>query len=425
MRIPIALAIYVSLSTMSFADTTSGGGEIASEWRKVYDAGFNASQHHNYDQALTLYKNTWETAANDEERGAVATDISHVYRHLGRVKEAAQWFERARQAWVGNPDHGFVLAASAANLADSFRNAGEYDNAERILREALAFRLIDANAKTLVRNNLADLLREEGRGLEAEPLFQETLSSPAISPQSRANALIGLADIARHDGAWQSSMERWNEALEITRRENDPKSEAIALRGLAMTWLSSGSAARAEPLLRRSLQMLESAQDTPPEQIASVRSSLGELYRAENKLALAEDEWSRALQIDRKALGEEHPQVAWLLEMLSDVFSARGEFSLARDYATRASQMMRGSFGENSLPVAAALTNRALVEVRASDFNAAAQDYEQAIGIARTHPESRSMQAAMIKRYSDLLKVMHRGREARELDLEARSFRLR
>ena len=142
---------------------------------------------------------------------------------------------------------------------------------------------------------------------------------------------------------------------------------------------------------------------------------MAELYRSENKLALAEGEWSRALQIDRTVLGEAHPQVAILMEMLSDVYSARGEFGLAREYATRASEAMSGSFGENSMPVAAALTNRAFVEERAGDLDAAAKDYERAIGIARAHPEHRSLQTAMIQRYAGLLKTMHRSREAKAL----------
>jgi hypothetical protein len=119
------------------------------------------------------------------------------------------------------------------------------------------------------------------------------------------------------------------------------------------------------------------------------------------------------------------------MEMLADVYSARGEHGLARDYATRASEMMSGSFGENSMPVATALTNRAMVEQRASDLNAAAKDYERAISIVRVHPEQSPLQATIEQRYAGLLKSMHRSREAKAMldiqrgDPQVRSFRLR
>jgi tetratricopeptide (TPR) repeat protein len=167
---------------------------------------------------------------------------------------------------------------------------------------------------------------------------------------------------------------------------------------------------------------MENAPDMPPEQLASAHSGLGELYRSENKLALAEGEWSRALQIDRTALGDSHPQVAVLMELLADVYSARGEFPLAREYAGRAADTMRSSFGENSMPVAAALMNRAAVEKNASALDAAAKDYERAVDIARAHPEYRSFHAVLIQRYAQLLKAMHRSQEARALAVEAHSF---
>jgi tetratricopeptide (TPR) repeat protein len=292
-----------------------------------------------------------------------------------------------------------------SRLADVYRTSGDYAGAERVLREGAG----------MLRNNLADLLREEGRSTEARALFEESVRESSDSWRRRVGALIGLADIDRQQGNWEASVDQWNEALEICRREHDEQSEAIALEGLGVTWLQSGTAVRAESLLRRSLRMMENNPDMPPEEVATAHSGLAELYRSENKLALAEDEWSRAIQIDRGVLGEAHPQVAVLMAKLAEVYSVRGEFGLAREYAARASRTMRDTFGEDSMPVATALTNQAAVEQRAGDFDAAARDYESAIRIARGHPEHRALQAVMIQRYAGLLKAMHRQREAKAL----------
>lgn len=306
-------------------------------------------------------------------------------------------------------------AAVISNLAEFSRTAGDYAGAERILREGTGNPSLDAELKGLLRNSLADLLREEGRSMEARALFEESARADAHFWKLRVGALIGLADIDRQQGNWEASIEQWNDALEICRREHDELSEAIALEGLGNTWLQSGAGSRAEPLLRRSLRTMENMADAPPEEVARAHSGLAEFYRSENKLALAEDEWARALQIDRGLLGDAHPQVAVLMARLADVYSLRGEFRLAHEYGSRALETMRGVFGENSMPAATAFANQAAVEERAGDFDAAAKDYESAIRIARGHPEHREMQAVMTRRYAGLLKAMHRPREAKAL----------
>lgn len=318
---------------------------------------------------------------------------------------------------------------ASVDLASHYRTTGDYAASEKLLRELMSTPPGDPRLAALVRNDLADLLREEGRDIEAEPLFLQTLDAPGISVRERAAALIGLADIDRQHGRWSCSIDRWNAALDITRQEQDSRAEAVVLRGLGMTWLESGSPARGEPLLRRALKMIEDDTEIAPEMVAGVRSALGELYRAENKPALAENEWTRALQMDRAALGEVHPQVAWLMEMLSDIYSVRGEYTLGRDYAARAAETMRVSFGDDSMPVACALANRALIAQRAGDTNAAIEDYEQAIRISREHPEHADLGSLLLHRYAELLKTVHRGREAKALlasgDAVVRSFALK
>jgi tetratricopeptide (TPR) repeat protein len=428
MRTPVVFAFYVSLAAACLANTPEAESKTAPEWRKTYEAGLEASRLQHYDEALSLFQNNWDHVQSDEERGVVSLALGQIYRHLGRPKDAAQWFDRALHVWSAesmhhDPRQSLMAAVSAVDLADTLRDTGDYDRAERILRQALAAPAADEAPKAMVRNSLADLLREEGRDAEAEPIFNENLKDPSSSPHDRAGALIGIADIERQRHAWDASVEHWSQALEINRRAGDSRSEAIALRGLALTWLDSGSPARAKPLLKRSAQIMERLPDASPEQLASTLSGLGELYRSENKLTLAENEWSKALQLDRRELGEVHPQVAWLMEMLSDVISARGEFGLARDYATRAAETMAAVFGPDSMPLAAALTNRALIEERATHFDEAAQDYQRAIGIARAHASNRALYAAMLQRYAGFLKAAHRGREAKAIAIEARSFR--
>jgi tetratricopeptide (TPR) repeat protein len=426
MRTPIALAIYVSVVTViSPVDSFAEGPVSVGKWTTVYDAAMAANHRHNYEESLGLFQQSWEISRTAEERGISAIGLGRTYHLLDRAREAREWLDRARQAFSADSRLGYRLAVTTADLADLHRDTGDYPEAERLLREALASPAYDTESKGLLRNNLADLLRELGRSAEAQPLFKESIGLRVVSWKVRIGALIGLAEIDRQNGDWEASVKQWDEALDVCRRERREGEEAVALRGLGLTWLDAGEPARAEPLLRRSLWIMENNPDMPPEQIASAHSGMAEFYRAEKKLALAENEWSQALRIDRSALGDAHPQVAILMEMLADVYSARGEFGLAREYATQASALMSSSFGEKSMPVAAALANRATVEERAGDREAAANAYERAIDIARVHPECRSFQVVVIQRYAGLLKAMHRPREAKALNIEARSFQAR
>lgn len=226
---------------------------------------------------------------------------------------------------------------------------------------------------------------------------------------------MGLADIDRQQSAWASSISQWNEALESARREKDEPAEAVILRGLGQTWLQSGSPARAEPLLKKSLWIMDANPDMPSEEVAASHAAMAELYRAENKLALAENEWTRALGLEQPLLGENHPQVAILMEMLADVYSARGQFTRARDYAAKAADTMSRAFGEGSMAVAAALTNEAGVEQRAGSLDSAVMHFERAVSIVRAHPESNAVGVVMIERYAALLKAMHRSEQAKEV----------
>ena len=201
----------------------------------------------------------------------------------------------AQQANRADRTERIAFTNRQIRLVDSYRDSGDYQAAERVLREWLGSEPVGSVSRLMVQNTLADLLREEGREAEARRLFSQIVDAPGVPPPLRLSALIGLADADLLRGDWKASVEEGNMALEIARGEGDEQSEGIVLRGLGRAWLKAGSAARAEPLLRRSLSKLENDAAAPPLQVSESLGALAEYYRAGNKLALAEDAWSRAL----------------------------------------------------------------------------------------------------------------------------------
>lgn len=56
-------------------------------------------------------------------------------------------------------------------------------------------------------------------------------------------------------------------------------------------------------------------------------------------------------------------------------------------------------------------------------YERAAKEYEQDLAITRKLPEGRVTSGTIMQRYAGILKVIHRGREAKALMAEAKTFR--
>ena len=146
MRTLIALGVYVSLATGSFAGVPNG---TVQEWKTIYEAGLSASRFQKYEEALNYFEQSWEASSTLDQRGASATHLGQTYRRLGRIKEARQWLERAKEAWAADSGRGYSLAVTDTHLSDLYRAIGDYAGAERLLREALVLRSCDTESKAL------------------------------------------------------------------------------------------------------------------------------------------------------------------------------------------------------------------------------------------------------------------------------------
>ena len=182
-----------------------------------------------------------------------------------------------------------------------------------------------------------------------------------------------------------------------------------------MLWLSTGNLARAEPLFRRAVVIMENNPAASSQDLATALFTMGQLYRAQDKFALAQDVWLKALRLERTVLAEPHPQLATLMQMLAEVYAKSGDHTRAMDYATNGVNSMRSLFGEKALPTAVALANRATVEQECGEPGAAVKDYERAFSITRAVSPNSELHKTLIERYSGLLKTLHRNREAKEI----------
>lgn len=421
MRALAALTLFVSLTTAGLGQEASGQPS-ASDWKAINHAGLQASREHRHEEALTLFRQAETLAEDDIEQALSVTDIGLALHNMGRDAEALQPLERSRILLKNSGADQSNLVKTDGVLAGILRDKGDYGRAETCLKEALASLDGQMPDTAYLQTELADLLREQGRHSESMKLFQATLTLPGVTPHQRLQALLGVADVDCSLGELDASIRMWNEGMDLARQEHDAKSEGIALRGLAQTWMTAGSATRAEPLLRKSLSVLKATPEQSALGVAGTYIALGELYSMQGKFTLAEDSYEKALELSRSVIGENHPQIAHLMERLAGIYAREGQIDMARDLSQRAFGMMQSIFGKDTLPVAGALASRGYVEVLARDLKSAAANYQQAAQISKLYPEDPKLQLFFLEHYRDVLKAMHRDREATELTSEVRNL---
>lgn len=312
----------------------------------------------------------------------------------------------------------FGLHAAEADEVSSFtlaakdRRAGDYQSAERVLREGLASQGISRTTRVALTVSLADLLREEARMNEASALLEEASRMDGLTAGARINVLVERAQMDLDLRLWAESRALWKEIGEIGGREGSPL-EADVDGGLGESWMAEGNLARAEPLLRRSLQLYRSAPRPSPLHVATALASMARLYLAEDKLALADEAVSEAIAKDEVGLSATHPQVALLRELRSVILSRHGDTDEARAELQQARVIMASHFGSDSVEVAVVYAGLGDVEMRAHQAEPAAAEYGNALRVLReAGMESSEPGAAVMARYSAAVKVANRANTA-------------
>lgn len=208
--------------------------------------------------------------------------------------------------------------------------------------------------------------------IEAREYFEAALQLEGASWQAHFGAVMGLADIDRREEAWQESISKWNEAIGIARTHANAIYESFAIRGLGETWFDRGDMSRAEPLLKRSLALVDNRSDLP--------------------------------------------------ECLAELWSWNGDTERARDYSRQVTTIMASHFAAESPALASALVSEAIVEQRANRLEDAAGLYAKAFNIVQATRPSSSLSQAVAPLYAGVLSQLHRGRGRSKLWPKRQSF---
>jgi tetratricopeptide (TPR) repeat protein len=348
----------------------------ASELSAKLDLARAAMQARDYGQAAQLFGDSVPLAASDAERVDALALYGLALNRAGRNREAKPVLEQALAA-------GARGQTAAAALAAVYRETGDYGGAERVLLAAIRNISAGGADRAALLVNLADLLREEARWNEAGRLLNNAEALPDLPYATRLSILVERAELRRELQQWRESVADWTEVGRIAEREHSQALEEVYTGGLGETWLASGDTARAEPLLRRSLDLLRKDPASSSPQIAMALALTASVYLAQNKLALADDALAEAISRDELCLGPEHPQMAMLLELRASILSRRGDANAAREDLGRARSIMTAHFGAESAAVAGVDAALGDVEERARRPELAAAAYASALTLLR------------------------------------------
>ena len=165
----------------------------------------------------------------------------------------------------------------------------------------------------------------------------------------------------------------------------------LTLNVIGATYLSGGDYARAEPLLKRGLDIRERILGRSHPHVAVSLNNLSMLHSAQGRYAEAEPLLKRAVEIWERSLGPWHPHVAASLNNLAMLYSAQGKYIQAEAFLKRALDVRdAGSLGTT-------LENMSRLYTKLGRVNEA-QEYAQQAAKARALHTSGGEQSQYVTR---------------------------
>ena len=295
-------------------------------------------------------------ADQPEIRAAVEYTIGSTYRDLGEYDRAESLLRAAletRQRLVTNPQADVATSLNA--LGELLYYQGDFDAAEASWQEALEIRHALFGER---HPDVAELLNSLGIAYQsradyeaAEGMYRQALEIRRTlfgdEHGEVANTLNNLAIVRGLQGGYATAAAMHREALAIKRMVlgDDHPDVISSLNNLALTLTRLGDYAAAEPLVREALERWRESLGAQHPRVAAALSNLAALLRNQGDDEAAEPLFREALAMRRTLMGE-HRDVAANLTDLSALLTDKGEYATAEAYLREALAMQRRLYGE-------------------------------------------------------------------------------
>jgi serine/threonine protein kinase/Flp pilus assembly protein TadD len=244
-------------------------------------------------------------------------------------------------------------------------NRGMYEQAERLLNEALALRQEHDLGSRGVADTLAALAGltaelghpEEGLDHAARALALRRQALPSGHPDIMAS-LRQLGKLTGEAGRHGEALEYLREVTELHRRSGSDEELAADLLALSQVMYFAGDLKEAEATIRECIDLLTRI-NAPAADRASALNTLGATLWKGWRLVEAQAPYRQALELYRAAYGDEHARTAVAYNNLANLLIWLGDGAEASTLMERAVAINRAAYGESHPTVGINLSNLA------------------------------------------------------------------
>jgi tetratricopeptide (TPR) repeat protein len=243
-----------------------------------FDVGQAALYRRDYKKASQAFS---ESARENKEKEADSYNfLGQSLFWQGKYLESATAYQNSLHL---RPHDTAVLSL----LAMSLKYAGDYTDAELLLRELLAFQQANLQANNPLlgdsKANLAMLLTDIGRYAEAEPLFRDALAihrKPGARNANVARDLNNFASLLGLTGDYAAAEQAYRTGLDIDEEELGINNPIIAydLNDLGVVYMDMGDYECAEPLFDQARSIAQDALGPDHPLVATILENLAGLY---------------------------------------------------------------------------------------------------------------------------------------------------
>ena len=305
-------------------------------------------------------------------------------RGVSLVDALKQSEKQVHGSFLGQP---LVEADVLETIGRTYYGLGQYAEAERLLRSALATRVAaegrgtDRVADTLT--TLGYTLQVERNADESAKLLREALAIRVqLHGRDSGPAAATMNELARtlvNKGDYPEAEKLATEGLKIRERVFGPESREVAesLRTLGSLYTEQEDWKRASEASSRQAAILRQLQDDGP----SLGAALNDLAVDQTQLGdyeAAEKTFAQSLAISSRVFGEDHPEYASTLENLGNIWYRRGEYARVAEQLEKVLAIRRRALGDDAEPVARTTANLASVYASSGNDPAALPKFREA-----------------------------------------------
>jgi tetratricopeptide (TPR) repeat protein len=202
-------------------------------------------------------------------------------------------------------------------------------------------------------------------------------------------------------------------AYSIAWNANDKRYAGLALSSLGVALIKQGQDARAEPVLRRGILLIDEAEGKGSMDAAMIGNSLVGALTRQHEFSRAEKELAWVLPVFEKAYGANDPQLVLPLTNMTTILISEHRASDAEPYLNRALNIARKAY-PNSMKLAALEENEAALEAIRGNYAKSAQLYRKVLDKEELLLGPRSAQMTQtLQGYDYVMNQAHRDQQAR------------